>query len=110
MQSANDLRARVSDDEIVEIELSIININLLKNKANLSANISSTTNTAFNGNTVVGSPMTLDSNYWAAWQNIVANNHCTAQMASVIDFYNKLGYTINRKSNDGQHLYWTISW
>ena len=72
--------------------------------------INGNTNTAFGANTVVGTPMTLDANYYSSWQTTTANNLAAGQMASVIENFQKLGYTVSRASSDAQHIYWNISW
>ena len=63
-----------------------------------------------NGFTVTGTPMTTSNVYYPVWQGSVTNNFAAEEMKKVIDYFTKLGYTINRKSDDMEHLYWTISW
>ena len=48
--------------------------------------------------------------YYSIWQGNSVSTTKTSQMNKVIDYYNRLGYTINRRSDDGISLYWLISW
>lgn len=112
MFSATNARIQSIDSVVVETELALIGINIIKAvESNLtSVTVSNTTQTSFNSNVVIGTPMTLDANYYSSWQTVNANNLASGQMQSVIDNFSKLGYTITRKSTDGQHIYWRISW
>jgi hypothetical protein len=60
--------------------------------------------------TVIGYPMTTNTDYYRTWQDIITNHQFTIEMNKVIDYYKKLGYTINRKSDDMETLYWQITW
>jgi hypothetical protein len=112
MLTATNARTASIDSVIVETELALININIINAVDNnqTSVRISGNTQTMIGPNTVVGTPMTLDANYYASWQTTTANNLAAGQMASVIDNFTKLGYTVSRASSDAQHIYWNISW
>ena len=112
MFTATNARIASIDSSTVETELALININIVNavNNNQTSVQINGNTNTAFGANTVVGTPMTLDANYYSSWQTTTANNLAAGQMASVIENFQKLGYTVSRASSDAQHIYWNISW
>ena len=112
MFTATNARIQSIDSVVVETELALINVNIINAVDNnkTSVQIKGNTQTSFGANTVVGTPMTLDANYYSSWQTTTANNLAAGQMASVIDNFQKLGYTVSRASNDAQHIYWNISW
>lgn len=112
MFTATNARIASIDSSTVETELALININIVNavNNNQTSVQINGNTHTAFGANTVVGTPMTLDANYYSSWQTIAANNLCSGQMQSILDNFNALGYTVSRQSNDSTHIYWQISW
>ena len=112
MLTASDTRTKSLSSPTVETEIALLNINILTQAAagNVSAYLGANTLTSFAGNTVVGSPMTLNANYYNVWQTTVTNNALDGQMRSVIDNLTKLGYTVSRKSSDGQYIYWQITW
>jgi hypothetical protein len=112
MFTATNARIASIDSVVVETELALININIINAVDNnqTSVQINGNTHTMIGANTVVGTPMTLDANYYSSWQTITANNLAAGQMASVIDNFQKLGYTVSRASSDAQHIYWNISW
>ena len=74
------------------------------------ATVTGATHTTLNGNLIVGSPMTLDPNFYNAWQTSVSNAYATGLMQTVLDNFARLGYTISRVSTDGQHINWQVSW
>ena len=51
-----------------------------------------------------------DRKIYSVWQNSTTDTFKLAEMQKVIDYYSKLGYTINRISDDLVHLSWKISW
>ena len=112
MFTATNARIASIDSSTVETELALININIVNavNNNQTSVQINGNTHTAFGANTVVGTPMTLDANYYSSWQTTTANNLCSGQMQSILDNFNALGYTVSRQSNDSTHIYWQISW
>ena len=112
MLSATDLRAQVQSNLTVETEIYLLyaGIILAKESGYSSAILNKDTETDVNGATVTGSPMTINSVYYNVWQNLVIGNLQTLEMNKVVDYYKKLGYTITRKSNDMEHLYWQITW
>ena len=112
MFTATNARIAIIDSSTVETELALININIVNavNNNQTSVQINGNTHTAFGANTVVGTPMTLDANYYSSWQTTTANNLCSGQMQSILDNFNALGYTVSRQSNDSTHIYWQISW
>ena len=113
MLSASDARTRNISSVNTETEIFLININILNN-INLGNNtviVNNLSNTEVNGSYIIGTPMTVVANtYYNVWQGITTDNFKTYEMNKVVDYYTKLGYTINRKSNDGQYLYWQITW
>ena len=112
MFTATNARIASIDSSTVETELALININIVNavNNNQTSVQVSGNTTTVFGSNIVVGTPMTLDANYYSTWQTVTANNLASGQMAMVSDNFQKLGYTISRASIDAQHIYWNISW
>jgi len=112
MFTATNARIASIDSVVVETELALLNINIVNAVDNnrTTTQINGNTRTQFGANTVVGTPMTLDANYYSTWQTITANNLASGQMQSVIDNFAKLGYTISRISTDGQYISWQISW
>ena len=112
MFTATNARTQSINSTVVETELALINIGIINAVDNnqTSVRITGNTQTSFGANTVVGTPMTLDAYYYASWQTTTANNLAAGQMASVIENFQKLGYTVSRASSDAQHIYWNISW
>jgi hypothetical protein len=112
MFTATNARTQSITSATTEVESTLINLNIIQAVASGKTDVAiyGNTNTIVNGNLIVGTPMTLDANYYASWQTTTANNLASGQMQSVIDTLTKLGYTVSRKSTDGQHIYWQISW
>ena len=112
MFTATNARTQSVTSVATETEIALLNLNVLKavTAGNVTVTINKLTTTAFNGNTVVGSPMTLGTQYYTAWQTSTANALASGQMQSVIDNFAKLGYTISRISTDGTNISWQISW
>ena len=113
MLTAAEARTQTINSRAVEAEIFIINLNILSNNlaGNTTATVTRTTNTFVMSNTyIVGSPMSLANTYYAVWQTTTTDAAKTGEMNKVIDYYQRLGYTINRKSSDRQSLYWQISW
>jgi len=112
MFTATNARIASIDSVVVETELALLNINIINAVDNnqTTVRINGNTYTSIGANTVVGTPMTLDANYYSTWQTITSNNFASGQMQTVIDNFTKLGYTISRISTDGQHISWQISW
>lgn len=115
LSAANIITNQISNTN-VETEIFLINLNILNfvaqspysgpNVVTVDANSS----VMVNETEVVGTPMSLNSDYYGVWQGTLGNNFKYSEMKSVIDYYTKLGYTINRKSADGVSLYWLIGW
>lgn len=112
MLTASNARNNTISSEIVETELALINLNILYavSQGRITASVTHVTNTSVMGTTLTGTPMTLNTDTYLVWQNRITDNLITAQMAQVIDYYSQLGYTISRKTIDGTHLLWQISW
>jgi hypothetical protein len=112
MLAATDARTENVNSLNFETEVFLINLNILNQNSagNLTATVSATTNSSVMGTTITGTPMTAANIYYSAWQGITTDPHRVAEMNKVISYYQNLGYTINRQSNDGQSLYWIISW
>jgi hypothetical protein len=114
MLSATDVRTQTINSVTTETEIFLINLNILNSTAagNSTVSVTSTTNTAVFGSYVIGTPITAATGnvYYSVWQGNSVSTNKTAQMNKVIDYYAKLGYTINRRSDDGASLYWLISW
>lgn len=111
MLSATDARTQNISSTLVETEIALLNLNILAtNGIDTIAVINRATVTDVNTVMVTGTPMTLSNVYYQVWQDVIVNNLAQYQMNKVIDYYTKLGYTISRKSNDGEYLYWQISW
>jgi hypothetical protein len=114
MLSATDVRTQTINSVATETEIFIINLNILNTTLAGSSTVSvtRTSNTEVNGSYVIGSPMTTATAnaYYSVWQGNTLSTNKAAQMNKVIDYFTKLGYTINRRSDDGASLYWLISW
>jgi len=112
MFTATNARIASIDSSTVETEIALLNLNILSavNSGGVNVTVTRSTNTPLNGNVVVGTPMTLDPNYYNAWQTSVSNVLASGSMQSVLDNFARLGYTISRVSADGQHINWQISW
>jgi hypothetical protein len=112
MFTATTARSQTVSNAISETEISLINLNIISavNAGNVTATLSKTTHTTLNGNVIVGSPMTLDTNYYNAWQTSTSNAYATGLMQTVLDNFARLGYTISRISTDGTNISWQISW
>jgi dUTPase len=112
MFTATTARSQTVSNSISETEIALINLNIISavTAGNVTATITKTTQTTLNGNVIIGSPMTLDQDYYTAWQTSVSNAYATGLMQTVLDNFARLGYTISRTSTDGQHINWQISW
>lgn len=113
MISASDAKTQNINSVTTETEIFLINLNILKNVnvGNNTVVVNNISNTEVNGTYVIGTPMSIVANtYYNVWQGITADNYKTYEMNKVIDYFTKLGYTINRKSDDMEHLYWQITW
>jgi len=112
MLSATEVKSCTLNNTTVEAEISLINLNILSVTNNNTVVVDMATTTEIIGTnvTVTGTPMTIANVYYDTWQNITPNVFKTNEMQKVIDYYTKLGYTINRKSEDSEHLYWQITW
>ena len=112
MLTAVDLRTQIQNDYIVETEIYLLNMSIfiVQLSGPTVVTLKRDDVTAVNGTNVTGSPMTTDPAYYRVWQGTTIDNRLTIEMNKVIDYYKKLGYTINRKSNDMEHLYWQIIW
>jgi hypothetical protein len=111
MLTAVDLRTQIQNDYIVETEIYLLNMSIFSIQLSgpTVVTLKKDTVTTVNGTNVTGSPMTSDAAYYSVWQGTVVDNLKTIEMNKVIDYYKKLGYTINRKSDDMEHLYWQIT-
>lgn len=116
MLSATNITTNQISNTLVETEIYLINMNILNwvsqqpySGPNVVA-VYANTSTMVNNVAVTGTPITLDSSYYGVWQGSLGNNYKANEMQAVIDYYTKLGYTINRQSLDGVKLYWLIGW
>jgi hypothetical protein len=114
MLSATDVTTQTINSVTTETELFLINLKILNTTlvGNTTVAVSRLSNTNVNGSYVIGTPMTAATGnvYYSTWQGNLVSTSKTAQMNKVIDYYTRLGYTINRRSDDGASLYWLISW
>ena len=112
MLTAVDVRTQIQNDYTVETEIYLLYVGILTSRdmGTTSFILNKDSETTVNGAAVTGSPMTSDATYYSVWQGTVVANLKTIEMNKVIDYYKKLGYTINRKSDDMEHLYWQITW
>ena len=111
MLSVVDLKTQIQNDYYVETEIYLLNMSIFAVQFIGTTVVTLKRNdvTTVNGTNVTGSPMTTDAAYYSVWQGITVDNRLTIEMNKVIDYYKKLGYTINRKSDDMEHLYWQIT-
>jgi hypothetical protein len=112
MLSASDLRAQIQSDLTVETEIYLLYVGILtaKDGGYTSVVLNNATVTSVNGVNVTGSPITNNSVYYNVWQKLAIGTLQTIEMNKVIDYFTKLGYTINRKSTNMVNLYWQINW
>jgi len=112
MFTATNARTQTITSAATETEIALLNLNILNavSSGNVTVTVNKLTHTALNGNTVVGTPMTLGTQYYTAWQTSTANALASGQMQSVLDNFARLGYTISRISTDGTNISWQISW
>ena len=112
MLTAVDVKTQIQNDYTVETEIYLLYVSILTSRdmGTTSFILNKDSETTVNGAAVTGSPMTSDATYYSVWQGTVVNNLKTIEMNKVIDYYKKLGYTINRKSDDMEYLYWQINW
>jgi hypothetical protein len=106
MFSATNARTQSVTSIATETEIALLNLNVIKavNAGNVTVTVNKLTTTTLNGNTIVGSPMTLGTQYYTAWQTGAANALASGQMQSVIDNFAKLEYTLGRISTDGTNI------
>jgi len=110
MLTSIELKTGKLTNKTVETEIALLNLSILSTNSINNVSVKMDTEIDVNGVTVTGTPMTVSTTYFQAWQSITANSFAIGEMQKVIDYFTKLGYTINRKSDDMEHLYWTISW
>jgi hypothetical protein len=112
MLTAVDVKTQIQNDYFVETEIYLLYIGILlsRDMGTTSFILNKDVELPVHEILVTGSPMTTDTAYYSAWQGITVDNRLTVEMNKVIDYYKKLGYTINRKSDDMEHLYWQITW
>lgn len=67
-----------------------------------------------NGTDIVDTLITnndaVGQSYYNVWKNNTTDRTKQAQMANIINYFEKLGYSITRKSANSTVFYWTISW
>jgi hypothetical protein len=112
MLTSANITTQIQNDYAVETEIYLLYVGILiaREYGGSTAVLNKDTETPVNGATVTGSPMSTNSDYYRVWQDIITNNQFATEMNKVIDYYKKLGYTINRKSDDMETLYWQITW
>lgn len=112
MISADEIKTQQINNQTVETEIFLLNLNILNASQAGSSTVSVTlnSNTEVMSSTITGTPMTANPDYYDAWQIISNDVQKQREMSKVIDYYQRLGYTINRKSSNGQYLFWQISW
>jgi len=114
MLSAADVTTQTINSVVTETEIFLINLNILNTTmvGNSTVAVTMVTNTNVNGSYVIGTPMTaaVGNVFYSVWQGNATSTAQTSQMNKVIDYYNKLGYIINRRSDDGASFYWVINW
>jgi hypothetical protein len=110
MLTSTELTTSTINNTNVETEIALLNVNILSVANTKTVTVTRTSNTNVNGTTVTGTPMTTSNVYYSVWQNSTTDTFKLAEMQKVIDYYSKLGYTINRISDDLVHLSWKISW
>ena len=113
MLTAVDIKTQIQNDYYVETEIYLLSVSIMLNASYGGTEtviiLNKDSQILVNGTSVTGSPMTSDAAYYSVWQGTVVDNLKTIEMNKVIDYYKKLGYTINRKSDDMEHLYWQIT-
>jgi hypothetical protein len=112
MLTSANITTIIQNDYAVETEIYLLYVGILmaRDNGDSTAILNKDTETPVHTSTVTGSPMTTNTDYYRTWQDIITNNQFAAEMNKVIDYYKKLGYTINRKSDDMETLYWQITW
>jgi hypothetical protein len=110
MLTSTELKTGTLTNTTVETEIALLNLSILSASSINTVSVKMNTEIDVNGVIVTGTPMTVSNSYYQAWQTITSDNFAVGEMKKVIDYFTKLGYTINRKSDDMEHLYWTISW
>ena len=112
MLTSSNIITNIQNNYTVETEIYLLYVAILiaKDSGYNTVIVNNTTVTAVNGTDVTGSPITLDITYYSVWQNNTIDNRKSIEMQKVIDNFTQLGYTINRKSDDMEHLYWQINW
>lgn len=110
MLAASDIKTQNINNTNVETEIALLNLNVIRNSTTANAvSVGMTANTQVHSSYIIGTPMSNSAAYYSAWQN---NDNAlkVAEMNSVISYFQGLGFTINRKSNNNQNLYWYITW
>ena len=110
MLTSTELKTGTLTNTTVETEIALLNLSILNAMETNTVTVKGNSAIEVNGITVTGTPMTVSNVYYPVWQNTVSNNFAAGEMQKVIDYFTKLGYTISRKSDDMEHLFWTISW
>ena len=112
MLKVTDLTTITQNNVDVETEIFLITVSILYHYSMGAtyAHINYGSEITFYTSTIVGSPMTNNTLYYDVWQGKVINQNLSIQMQKVIDYFTQLGYTITRKSEDMEHLYWRVIW
>jgi hypothetical protein len=112
MLKATDLTTLTQNNLDVETEIFLINVSIQYHyfTGETYAHITRGSDISFYTSTITGSPMTNNTLYYDVWQGKIANQNVAIQMQKVIDYFTQLGYTISRKSDDMEYLYWRVTW
>jgi len=112
MLTSANIITETQNNYTVETEIYLLYVGILvsRDMGTSSFILNKDSETTVNGTAVTGSPMSVEGNYYKTWQGKIINSRYTIEMQKVIDRYTQLGYTINRKSDDMEHLYWQITW
>ena len=112
MLTSANLITETQNNYIVETEIYLLYVGILMARSNFLSKVvfNQDTETPVHGTTVVGSPMTSEFTYYSVWQGNIIDTRKSVEMQKVIDNFTQLGYTINRKSDDMEHLFWQITW
>lgn len=106
------------NDILTEVNILQIAVDQAAAAGNLTVNVLSTTTLTFNGVTLTGSPMTLDTDdvFFKAWSDPATYQTspymvAREKMDTVVGYFSRLGFSIKRfRDGVSNKFYWAISY
>lgn len=108
MLTATESRSKSRNDRVIFDEIRTIESSILDavDAGDYEVGVTSTTMTD------TGAGIAVARNYYATWTAVDQNRSRVVQMNSVIDYFQSIGYSIERRLNatTGDTFYWYVAW